>query len=266
MNLKDQLNRNLYLDDYPQRIVSLVPSHTELLVDLGLEENIVGITKFCVHPESIKQSKAIIGGTKKVNFKKIISLNPDIVICNKEENSKEIVEELEKYYSVYVSNVITIEDNYTVMSDFGTIFNSKSAAVEIIKKLQPKLEEFNSYIEDKPIIKVAYFIWTKPWMVAGGNNYINSMLKLNKFENIFENAPDRYLEVYIEYLADLNVELKPELILLPSEPFPFKEEHINELKKYIDCQFMFVDGEMFSWYGTRLLKALDYFRKLHKTN
>jgi len=265
LKFKDQLNRNLYLDDNPHRIVSLVPSQTELLVDLGLEENIVGITKFCVHPTHLKKSKTIVGGTKKVNYKKIASLNPDIIICNKEENTEEIVSELEKHFSVYVSDIITFKDTFNMIIDFGNIFNSKQMASQLANNIQSKLDDFNSFIKKYPKKKVAYFIWPKPWMVAGGNNYINETLKLNKFENIFESAPDRYLEVYIEYLASLNPDLKPELIILPSEPFYFKEEHVEKLKKFIECQFIFVDGEMFSWYGSRLLKALDYFKELHKS-
>ena len=260
MKFKDQLNRNLYLDDYPQSIISLVPSQTELLVELGLEDNIVGITKFCVHPAHLKKTKAIVGGTKNVNHKKITSLNPDIIICNKEENTEDIVNELEKHFSVYVSDIITVADTFKMILDFGKIFNSKSIADRMVRDIELKLDDFKNFIQQHSPKKVAYFIWTKPWMVAGGNNYINEILKLNKFENIFENAPDRYLEVYIEYLADLNPELKPELIILPSELFPFEKEHVEELKKYIDCQFIFVDGEMFSWFGSRLLKALDYFK------
>jgi len=260
LKFKDQLNRNLYLDDYPQSIISLVPSQTELLVELGLEDNIVGITKFCVHPAHLKKTKAIVGGTKNVNHKKITSLNPDIIICNKEENTEDIVNELEKHFSVYVSDIITVADTFKMILDFGKIFNSKSIADRMVRDIELKLDDFKNFIQQHSPKKVAYFIWTKPWMVAGGNNYINEILKLNKFENIFENAPDRYLEVYIEYLADLNPELKPELIILPSELFPFEKEHVEELKKYIDCQFIFVDGEMFSWFGSRLLKALDYFK------
>ncbi len=264
MKFKDQLNRNLYLDEYPQRIISLVPSQTELLVDLGLEENIVGITKYCVHPTHLKSSKKIVGGTKKVNYKKIAALNPDIIICNKEENTEDIVSELEKHFSVYVSGIVTFNDLFNMVTDFGDIFNNKPIALKLVNKIKLKLESFNNFIKTYPQKKVAYFIWPKPWMVAGGNNYINEILKLNKFENIFESAPDKYLEVYIEYLAGLNNDLKPELIILPSEPFHFKEEHIEKLKKYIDCQFILVDGEMFSWYGSRLLKALDYFKGFHK--
>ena len=263
MKFKDQLNRNLHLDTYPKRIVSLVPSQTELLVDLGLEKNIVGITKFCVHPSHLKAEKTIIGGTKKVNYKRIAALNPDLIICNKEENTKEIVNELEKKFSVYVSDIVTIKDNFNLISDIGKIFNCESSANQLISTLTSELIIFNQFIKQYPSKRVAYFIWAKPWMVAGSNNYINNILTLNNFVNIFENAPNKYLDVYIEYLTDLNLQLKPELILLSSEPYPFKETHVEELKKYIDCKIIFVDGEMFSWYGSRLLKALDYFKKLH---
>ena len=265
MIFKDQLNRNLLLEKLPQRIVSLVPSQTELLVNLGLEENIVGITKFCVHPAHLKAEKTIVGGTKKVNYKRIIALNPDIIICNKEENTQEIVNELEKRFSIYVSDVISVNDAFDLISDIGIIFNCKPKATELTNAIRAKLKDFTNFIKQHPSKRVAYFIWAKPWMAAGGNNYINDILKLNKFENIFESAPDRYLEVYIEYLAGLSPDLKPQLILLPSEPYPFKEEHADQLKKYIDCQFMFVDGEMFSWYGSRFIKALDYFKELHKS-
>jgi len=265
LKFKDQLNRDLHLDNYPNRIISLVPSQTELLFDLGLEKNIIGITKFCVHPTELKKSKTIVGGTKKVNYKKITSLEPDIIICNKEENTEEIVNELEKHYSVYVSNIVSVDDLYNMIIDFGKFCNVEHEANNLINKCKKASNDFVKFIEFQPFRKVAYLIWSKPWMVAGGNNYINEMLKLNKFENIFKNSPDRYLEVYIEYLADLNSELRPELIILPSEPFPFKDEHVEQLKKYIDCQFIFVDGEMFSWYGSRLLKAFDYFKELHKS-
>ncbi len=262
MKFIDQLHRDLYLDTHPKRIVSLVPSQTELLVGLGLEDAIVGITKFCVHPAHLKTSKAIVGGTKKINYRRITALKPDIIICNKEENTKEIVEELAKKYSVYVSDIVTLEDAFSLFLDMGKIFDKKAAAQQLVKDIQVKLNNFTKFIEQSPLKRVAYFIWAKPWMAAGGNNYINTILKLNKFDNIFKNSPDRYLEVYIEYLTGLSPELQPEIIMLPSEPFTFEEKHVEELKKYINCQFMFVDGEMFSWYGSRLLTALDYFKEL----
>ncbi len=265
MKFKDQLNKELILDEYPKRIISLVPSQTELLVDLGLEKNIIGITKFCIHPKQLLLDKTIVGGTKKVNYKKIISLQPDLIIGNKEENTKEMIHELEEIAPVYISNILTIEDSLKFISDIGQLCNRKIESIQLVQKIDNAKIDFIEFVKNQPFRRVAYFIWNKPWMVVGSNNYINEILKLNKFENIFGNAPNRYPEVYVENFYDLSPELKPEFVLLPSEPYHFKKEDIKELKQHIDCSMKLVDGEMFSWYGSRILKAFEYFKNLHRT-
>ena len=265
MIFKDQIQQELVLDDYPKRIISLVPSQTELLVDLGLEDNIVGITKFCVNPKHLDKEKTIIGGTKKVNFRKISNLKPDLIIGNKEENTEEMVNELEEIAPVYISNIITIEDMCKFILDIGLICNIKKESTQLVNKIDKELDNFVEFVKTQPVRKVAYFIWNKPWMVVGSDNYINEILKLNKFENIFANAESRYPDVYVEFFSDLSPELQPDLILLPSEPYPFKKEHIKELHKHIKCDIKLIDGEMFSWYGSRLLKAFGYFKKLHSS-
>ncbi len=258
MEIKDQLNNILVFDKSPQRIISLVPSQTELLVDLNLENHIVGITKFCIHPSRIKNHKTIVGGTKKVNYQKIKGLQPDVIICNKEENTKEIVVNLQKIAPVYVSDIYTISDVIQLFLDFGVLFNKETVAQKLVDELQNKLTNFTTFIKEQSVKKAAYFIWSKPWMVSGGNNFINELLKLNKFENIFENQ-DRYPEVDLNIIAAL----KPELILLSSEPYPFKKEHKQQLEKLTNAKIIFVDGEFFSWYGSRLLQSFDYFKTLH---
>lgn len=263
MIFKDQIHKELILDEYPKRIISLVPSQTELLVDLGLEDNIVGITKFCIYPKRLLLDKTIVGGTKRVNYKKIISLQPDLIIGNKEENTIEIINELEEIAPVYISNIITIEDSLKFISDIGQLCNRKIESKQLVKKIDNAKIEFIEFVKNQPFRKVAYFIWNKPWMVVGSNNYINEILKLNKFENIFGNTPNRYPDIYVEYFSDLSPGLKPEFVLLPSEPYRFKKEDIKELKQHIDCSVKLVDGEMFSWYGSRILKAFEYFKKLH---
>ena len=116
MKFQDQIGRILELEKTPKRIICLVPSLTELLVDLGLEDCIVGITKFCIHPTHLKQTKAIVGGTKNINVDKIKALNPDIILCNKEENSKEIVKICEEIAPTHVSDIFTINDNLNPVS------------------------------------------------------------------------------------------------------------------------------------------------------
>lgn len=261
IQLQDQLGTVHSFTTTPKRIVSLVPSQTELLYDLGLEEELVGITKFCVHPIHLKATKKIVGGTKQVNFDKIQELQPDIIIANKEENTKEIVEELSQICPVWVTNIITIEDNLQMISDFGKLFNKRTAAQKWIDKINYAYLDFQQYIKDKPIRKVAYFIWANPYMVAGKNTFINEMLQLNRFQNTYE-AKGRYPEIELEKMRQ---EGDPELIMLSSEPFPFKDEHAFEIGRNTHhAKTIFVDGEMFSWYGSRILKAFDYFKKLHE--
>ncbi len=260
----DQLGNTHTFESAPKRIVSLVPSQTELLFDLGLEDNIVGITKFCVHPYHLKSTKKSIGGTKKVHYEKIRLLEPDIIIANKEENTEEIVEELRKICPVWVTNILTVEDSLQMISDFGQLFNKRTEAQKWIDKIQFALTDFQNFMKDKEEMKAAYFIWANPYMVAGGDNFINEMLKLNKFSNIYDNNPKyegRYPEVVVQ---KMKIQGDPDLVLLSSEPFPFKDEHAFELGRYTHhAKTIFVDGEMFSWYGSRMVKAFDYFKKLH---
>ena len=257
----DQLGISHSFESAPQRIISLVPSQTELLYELGLEEKIVGITKFCVHPYHFKSTKKIVGGTKKVHFEKIKLLHPDIIICNKEENTEEMVAELRKIATVWVTDICTIEDNLQMITDFGQLFNARTEAQKWNDKLKFALANFKDFIADKPIKKVAYFIWKDPYMVAGGSNFINELLKLNHFENIYEDR-GRYPEVEI---SKIRSEGDPAIVFLSSEPFPFSEQHAFEIGIHTHhAKTIFVDGEMFSWYGSRLLKAFDYFIKLHQ--
>lgn len=242
------------------RIISLVPSQTELLFDLGLENALVGITKFCVHPKHLLQSKEKVGGTKQINIEKIKALQPDIILCNKEENTKEIVELCEQVCQVHVSDIVTIEDCLQLITHYGTLFNKKEEAEIISKTIEQHLKEFQAYIKEKPTLQVVYFIWKDPWMVAGSETFINYMLGINKLENVFSNTP-RYPEVNIDKLPK-----NLELILLSSEPFPFKEKHSTTLqKKYPNAKIIIVDGEYFSWYGSRLQTAFTYFKALRSS-
>jgi len=232
-----------------------------LLVDLGLEDCIVGITKFCVHPFYLKKSKDIVGGTKNCNFNKIKSLQPTHILCNKEENTKEIVEECRKIAIVHVAEIYTINDSLALIDTYGSLFLRKTEATTLIQKINFKRNNFNRYIKQKPILKVAYFIWRNPWMVAANNTYINHVLALNNLDNFYKNK-NRYPEVDVK---KMRLEGVPDLVFLSSEPYPFKKEHADELGKYMDhAKTIFVDGEFFSWHGSRLLKAFEYFEQLRE--
>jgi ABC-type Fe3+-hydroxamate transport system substrate-binding protein len=257
----DQIGISHSFESSPKRIVSLVPSQTELLFDLGLEDRIVGITKFCVHPYHFKATKKRVGGTKKVHFEKIKLLQPDIIICNKEENTQEIVAELRLICPVWVTDISTIEDNFKMITDFGQLFNCRTEAQKWNDKLAFAYSDFKQFIKQIPVQKVVYFIWKKPYMVAGSGTYIDEMLQLNHFHNIYSNK-ERYPEIELNNMP-LDGEL--DLVLLSSEPFPFQEDDAFEIGHFTHhAKTIFVDGEMFSWHGSRLLKAFEYFKKMHQ--
>ena len=261
MKIQDQIGNVLELQKTPIRIISLVPSQTELLVDLDLQESVAGITKFCVHPLSIKNEKVIVGGTKNINIQKIKELQPDIILCNKEENTKEIVELCSEVAPTHVSDIFSVNDSLELIHQYGLIFSCESLAAESSKKISLLFNDFKAFVKDKDSKKVAYFIWKKPWMVAGSNTFINFLLELNKFDNVYK-SKQRYPEVDLE---DLKLKNELDYLFLSSEPYPFKEDDKDELQvQFKNQDVLLVDGEMFSWYGTRLIKAFEYFKTLHK--
>lgn len=235
------------------KVVSLVPSITEALFDLGLtEKEVVGRTKFCIHPKEKVKNVAIIGGTKNINIDKIKALQPDLILANKEENIKEQVEALMDDFKVIVTNVETIEDNYYLLKSLGKTFHKEDKAQLFNLKIYDVLNQ----AKINSTIKVAYLIWKNPYMTIGSDTFIHKILAEIGFENIFKDKT-RYPEIEIGDLAEA------EVIMLSSEPFPFKEKHIEELKEfYPDKKIMIVDGEAFSWYGTHIAKCEDYFKAL----
>ncbi len=251
------MKREVLLPVFPLRIVSLVPSQTELLFDLGLGERVVGVTKFCIHPKEWFDTKSRVGGTKQVDFDKIAELKPDLIIGNKEENSKEDIEELEKYYPVWMSDIYTLEDALEMIFEVSGFTKSKDRGVEILNSISTAKNSFKEPIDLK---KVAYFIWNNPYMVVGKNTFIDDMLYHAGYVNVV--MKDRYLELSLEKLKTLN----PDVVLLSSEPFPFNKKHVAEFKKHLpEVEIKIVDGEMFSWYGSKLREAFPYFSSLNST-
>lgn len=251
----DQLNRTITLPGIPQRIVSLVPSQTELLASLGLEQEVVGITKFCVHPEHWFRSRQRVGGTKKVHIDRVHELQPDLILANKEENVREQVEELARHYPVWVSDVNTLEDAYAMIRTVGSITGKAAEGEAIATRIEGA---FASLQATSPPINTAYLIWREPYMTIGHDTFIHHILERCGLRNVFEHRA-RYPAIRIEELQAANCQL----LLLSSEPYPFKQQHIDELQQYLpSTRIMLVDGELFSWYGSRLLEAPAYFHQL----
>jgi len=242
------------LDDIPQRIVSLVPSQTELLYDLGLESRVAGITKFCIHPPHWRKHKVVIGGTKNIHPHKIDALQPDLIIANKEENVKEQVEALAQRYRVYVSDINNLEDAIKMMEDIGNLTHTTAAADKIITSIRNGFES----LRPQQRIRTAYLVWRNPWMTVGGDTFIHDMMKRAGFDNIYADKK-RYPVVTIEDLSQSNCQL----LLLSSEPYPFQQKHIDEIQHHLPgTRIILADGEMFSWYGSRLLHTPHYCKQL----
>ncbi|MCS7035288.1 MAG: helical backbone metal receptor [Saprospiraceae bacterium] len=241
----------------PQRIVSLVPSQTELLWSLGLEQEVVGITKFCVRPETWFRQKTRVGGTKTIHLDRVHALQPDLILANREENVREQVEALAERYPVWVSDVSCLPDALRMIAQIGALTHRGAEAQALIERIQEAFLAFRPGPHWRPL-RAAYFIWRKPWMVAGGDTFIHAMLTAAGFENVFASA-QRYPEVP---LADLP-QYAPEVLLLSSEPYPFAHKHFAEFQEVCpQAQILLADGEMFSWYGSRLLEAPAYFQQL----
>jgi len=253
----DMMGREVEIAFPPKRIVSVVPSQTELLHDLGLEDEVVGITKFCIHPDSWFRSKARIGGTKKLDIDKIRALKPDLIIANKEENEQAQIEALAAEFPVWISDIQTLPQALQMIQVVGLITDREMKANEIVDKI---VQGFTKLQRAASAKKVAYFIWYNPWMSVGGDTFISNMIRTIGWHNVLADK-SRYPEVRLEELKAHD----PELVLLSSEPFPFKDKHIAEVKAVLpNADVQLVDGEMFSWYGSRMLKAVAYLQALVK--
>ncbi len=255
----DQMGSTVALDSPPQRIVSLVPSQTELLFDLGLDETVVGVTRYCVHPQFKTRPKTLIGGTKNPDLNLIRSLKPDLIIGNKEENRREDIDALKTEFPVWMSDIASLADATAMIREIGCLVAKEISAEWLAGRIEERFETLAAEVASRTSRrKVAYLIWRKPWMVAGGGTFIHTMLERAGLDNVFGGL-SRYLECTLQSL----VESRPEVILLSSEPFPFKVSHVDEIQTlFPEAKICLVNGELFSWYGSRLLRTPNYLRYL----
>jgi iron complex transport system substrate-binding protein len=254
----DNLERSVSVLFPPQRIVSLCPSITETLYALGLGDRVVGRTRYCIHPAGEIHKAAVVGGTKQVSIEEMDRLNPDLIIAEKEENPKEMVEKLAQRHPVFVSNVEDYADALRMIVDLGRVTGHIDQSETMVQEIGQRF----SSISQLQGLRAAYLIWRKPYMAAGKNTFIHSMMQCCGFDNVFAEYEGRYPAVVYEDFA----KEKPDIILLSSEPFPFGEKHQAEFAEQLPgIKTMLVDGEMFSWYGSHMKEAADYFIRLTKT-
>lgn len=256
LSVTDQLGNRLDLTRPPERIVSLVPSQTELLADLGLDHQVIGVTKFCVHPHHWRREKKVVGGSRKFDVDMIIDLNPDLIIGNKEENDRTAIETLQKQFSVWMSDISTFDQAIDMIRSVAAITNTADKGQALADEI---IRSFQALAAPRHPIRTLYFMWYHPWMAAGGNTFINTMMRTAGLVNVLQ--PDhRYPELSIDQITRLD----PSLVLLSSEPFPFSQNHVDEIQGILPkAKVIVVDGEFFSWYGSRLRLAPAYFNSLN---
>jgi len=253
MDIIKKINNQLNSKIKPTRIISLVPSITELLFYLGLKNRIIGVTNFCKYPEKEIINITKVGGTKTINFDVIEKLNPDLIIAVKEENTKDEVLKLTENFNVFIGDLFDYKSALQLILEIGKICKVENQAVQLVSKIEINFLKLNNSIQKT----CCYFIWNKPIMTVGGTTFISSMLEKVGFKNVFS-----HLQSYPEINEADIIEKNPEYILLSSEPFKFTEKHRKIYQeKFPKSRVVLVDGEMFSWYGSRMLYATDYFKK-----
>jgi ABC-type Fe3+-hydroxamate transport system substrate-binding protein len=250
----DALDRPVVLPRPPQRVVSLVPSQTELLADLGLDAEVVGVTKFCVHPAHWRRQKAVVGGTKTVDCAAIAALRPDLVLVNKEENTQETVEALAAVAPVYVTDVHDLSGALAMIDAVGQLVDRVAQAAALVDEIEAAFAALPRFAP----LRAAYLIWRGPYMAAGGGTFIDDMLTHGGFSNALGATP-RYPEVTVETLRAAGLDR----LLLSSEPFPFGPRHVEALSQALPgVRVALVDGELFSWFGSRIRATPAYLRRL----
>ncbi len=239
------------------RIISLVPSITELLFDLGLEKELVGVTRFCIFPARARKEKVIIGGTKNLKLDRIRELKPDLIIGDQEENTKEQMEILAQEFPVWLSSIRSFNDALEMIQKVGLLTNRESLAQKIIDRIQANFDRLKP---PTPSLSVAYLIWQDPLMVAASNTFIHEMILRAGFSNVFD-----YQKRYPEISGNELQAARPDIIFLSSEPYPFAEKHFAYFQKIVpDANVTLVDGTYFSWYGSRMVGAVGYFNKIYQ--
>lgn len=243
----------------PRRIVSLVPSTTEILCQLGLAEALVGVTRYCVEPRAALRGKARVGGSKTPDLARIRALAPDLVVANIEENHREHVEALRAAgIPVWVTYPRTIAEAARMIRELGEVTGTAAVAAALAADLEARAAAARAARAGRPGVPVFYPIWREPWMTIGADTYIHDVLAACGAANVFADRPERYPAVTLAEVAAR----RPAVILLPDEPFRFRRVHIRDFEVYPEIpavragRIHLVDGRPFSWHGPRFAEAL----------
>jgi len=243
-------------DGIPERLVSLCPSLTETLVSLGLGERLVGRTKFCERPAHRIAAVPVVGGTKDPRIARIVALAPDLVLMNEEENRREDAEALRAaglaVHTTFPRRVVEIPP---LLRDLGARLGARRRAERIAAALEAASARAAQRAATRPPVRFLCLIWRDPWMGVGEGTYIDDLLQTVGGQNVLAGNPHRYPTLATEDLTGL----RPDIVVLPDEPFPFRAAHVDELvvrTRMSPARFALTPGAFLSWHGVRSLSAL----------
>ena len=243
------------------RIVSLVPSVTELLFDLGLGAHVVGRTHFCVHPAPELADVVSVGGTKKISNQKLSSLSPTHVILNVDENTKAMAAEVAEIVpNVIVTHPIEPEDNLDLYRLIGGIFGCTDQAQRLSARFENELADLRAAALTQPRRNVLYLIWKDPWMTVSRDTYVSRFLALAGWDTVAHDDNERYPTIEI----DAGLLAETDLVLFSSEPYAFSDADMEEFaaRHFSPVRCLPIDGELTSWYGSRAIEGLGYLKNL----
>ncbi len=249
--VRDSLGRSFSFPEPPRRVVSLVPSITETLFDLGAGETVIGITDFCIFPESMERPR--LGGTKNPDVQAIRALAPDLVHMNLEENLERHAREIESFAPVFVSEPKSTGDVSALITNLGGVHGCAARAAAIVAELRTELQQM-----PQDLFTFACPIWKKPWMWCGGDTYVSNLVGMAGGLNILQERA-RYPAIELPSV----VAMRPNVIFLPDEPYAFRTSDAQELSRASDARVIGpFPGHLFTWHGTRTIQGLRFLREI----
>ena len=261
MGLKDDLGDRVELNVPAARIVSLVPSITETLFELGAGGQVAGVTDYCIHPAAAVAQILKVGGTKGFSLDRVVGLEPDLVIANKEENRKPEVEALRRECPVFVTDPRTVEQAMKTVLDLGMLTGRAVEASTMAADCESRLSGVYPATLARPFRTVC-FVWRDPWMAVGSDTYVGDLLDTFGFKNIFASEDGRYPQTSLEAVLDRG----PEVIMLPDEPFEFGSGDVGEIEAFFaergaPVKIFAMDGTLLTWFGYRTALGVDYLQR-----
>jgi ABC-type Fe3+-hydroxamate transport system substrate-binding protein len=257
VRLTDATGATVSLAATPRRIVSLVPSTTETVFELGAGDRVVGVTRYCVRPDGARRQARVVGGTKSPRLETIRELDPDLILANQEENREEDVQALRQVAPVYVAFPRDVPAAIAEILKLGILTGREAVARRMCLELAESLQRLREARDGRPVFPYLYFIWRQPYMAAGPGTFIDALLGEAGGRNVLDGAPGRYPELTAEQIETAGADV----LFFSSEPYPFAPRHLEEIPAARGKRIL-VDGQLLSWHGARMREGIPYAERV----